>query len=73
MWHERGREEIRKEFEGKTYRNDYLEDLVVGGIILMGWEVVDYSGSRQEQVEGHFEHSNETSGSTKCGDKLRSQ
>jgi hypothetical protein len=47
-----------------------LEDLVVDGLILIGWEVADYSGSRQEQVEGHFEHSNETSGSIKCGEFL---
>ena len=45
-----------------------MEDLVVDGIILIGWEVVDYSGSRQEQTAGHFEQSNETSGSIKCGE-----
>jgi hypothetical protein len=47
-----------------------LVDLVADGLILIGWEVVDYSGSKQEQVVGHFELSNETSGSIKCGEFL---
>jgi len=36
--------------------------------ILIGWEVVDFSGSRQEQVIGYFEQCNESSGSIKCGE-----
>jgi hypothetical protein len=61
---------------GKYKRQSHLEDLRVGGRIILKWILkkyygwglgLDLSGAREGKLAGCFEHGNEPSGSIKCG------
>jgi len=62
---------------GKYKRQSHLEDLRVGGSILLNWILKKYdgwggglhsSGAGEGKVAGCFEHGDEPSVSIKCGD-----